>query len=145
MKILVINGPNLNMLGIREPEIYGKKTYNDLLKLIDKECKVLNIEVEYYQSNHEGYLVDKIQEAYNKEHGITPKTIIKEIPEEITIEQKKEKEEVLDLSVMTIREKKSYAQHIEQEMKKAAEQLDFEQAAELRDLLKEVQKEIGNK
>lgn len=86
-----------------------------------------------------------IQEAYNKEHGITPKTIIKEIPEEITIEQKKEKEEVLDLSVMTIREKKSYAQHIEQEMKKAAEQLDFEQAAELRDLLKEVQKEIGNK
>ncbi len=70
MKILVINGPNLNMLGIREPEIYGKKTYNDLLKLIDKECKLLNIEVEYYQSNHEGYLVDKIQEAYNKFQGI---------------------------------------------------------------------------
>lgn len=70
MKILVINGPNLNMLGIREPHIYGKQTYNDLVELITEHCKQKNIEVEFYQSNHEGCLVDKIQEAYGSTDGI---------------------------------------------------------------------------
>ena len=70
MKILVINGPNLNMLGIREPGIYGKNTFSDLLKLLDDTAKELNVEVEQYQSNHEGDLVDKIQWAYGKIDGI---------------------------------------------------------------------------
>ena len=66
MKILVLNGPNLNMLGIREPDIYGKNTFADLLKLLDDTASELGIEVEQYQSNHEGDLVDKIQWAYDK-------------------------------------------------------------------------------
>lgn len=66
MKILVLNGPNLNMLGIREPDIYGKNTYEDLCNMINSYCVDNNIEVEIYQSNHEGDLVDKIQEAYFK-------------------------------------------------------------------------------
>ena len=70
MKILVINGPNLNMLGIREPGIYGKSTFTDLLSLLDQTAVELNIEIEQYQSNHEGYLVDKIQWAYGKVDGI---------------------------------------------------------------------------
>ena len=70
MKILVINGPNLNMLGIREPEIYGSKTYADLCDMIAAYCKEKQTEVEFYQSNHEGCLVDKIQEAYGKADGI---------------------------------------------------------------------------
>ena len=70
MKILVINGPNLNMLGIREPDIYGKNTYSDLLKLISQYCTENKVEVEFFQSNHEGDIVDKIQEAYNKFDGI---------------------------------------------------------------------------
>ena len=70
MKILVINGPNINMLGIREPGIYGKNTFADLLALIDETAKSLNIEVEQYQSNHEGDLVDKIQWAYGRMDGI---------------------------------------------------------------------------
>ena len=70
MKILVINGPNLNMLGIREPEIYGSKTYADLCEMISAYCEEKQIEVEFYQSNHEGCLVDKIQEAYGKIDGI---------------------------------------------------------------------------
>ena len=70
MKILVINGPNLNMLGIREPGIYGKNTFSDLLKLLEDTAKELNVEVEQYQSNHEGDLVDKIQWAYGKIDGI---------------------------------------------------------------------------
>ena len=70
MKILVINGPNINMLGIREPGIYGKNTFTDLLKLIDETAKALNIEVEQFQSNHEGAIVDKIQWAYGKIDGI---------------------------------------------------------------------------
>lgn len=70
MKILVINGPNLNMLGIREPHIYGSQTYNDLCELITNHCYVKNVEVEFYQSNHEGDLVDKIQQAYGKFDGI---------------------------------------------------------------------------
>ncbi len=70
MKILVINGPNLNMLGIREPGIYGKNTFADLLALVEETAKELGIEVEQYQSNHEGDLVDKIQWAYGKVDGI---------------------------------------------------------------------------
>jgi len=70
MKILVINGPNLNMLGIREPDIYGKNTYADLCELITDYAKNQCVEVEIYQSNHEGDLVDKIQEAYKKIGGI---------------------------------------------------------------------------
>ena len=70
MKILVINGPNLNMLGIREPDIYGKQTFADLLNLLDETARDLNISVEQYQSNHEGDLVDKIQCAYGNIDGI---------------------------------------------------------------------------
>lgn len=70
MKILVINGPNLNMLGIREPGHYGRETYADLVKKIEDYCNKENIECECYQSNHEGCLVDKIQEAYGKFDGI---------------------------------------------------------------------------
>lgn len=70
MKILVINGPNLNMLGIREPQIYGNKTYADLTKLIAGKAETLGIETEFFQSNHEGALVDKIQEAYGVFDGI---------------------------------------------------------------------------
>jgi 3-dehydroquinate dehydratase-2 len=71
MKILILNGPNLNMLGIREPEVYGKDTYNDLCNLITSYCNENNIDVEIYQSNHEGDLVDKIQQAYfDKVDGI---------------------------------------------------------------------------
>lgn len=64
MKILVLNGPNINMLGIREPEIYGKSTYEDLINLIKNYCENKKIEVSFYQSNHEGALVDEIQKAY---------------------------------------------------------------------------------
>ncbi|MBR2351265.1 MAG: type II 3-dehydroquinate dehydratase [Clostridia bacterium] len=70
MKILVINGPNLNMLGIREPDLYGRETYADLVKKIDRHCKNIGIEVEQFQSNHEGDLVDKIQSAYKNADGI---------------------------------------------------------------------------
>ena len=70
MKLLVLNGPNLNMLGIREPDKYGTVTYKSLIEDLDKYCKDKNIEVEFYQSNHEGSLVDKIQEGYQKIDGI---------------------------------------------------------------------------
>ncbi len=70
MKILVINGPNLNMLGIREPDIYGRKTYDDLLSYIKEEAEKLGVAVEFYQSNHEGDIVDKIQSAYGNTDGI---------------------------------------------------------------------------
>ena len=70
MKVLVINGPNINMLGIREPDIYGKNTFQDLLHLLENTAKSLKIEVEQYQSNHEGDIVDKIQWAYGKVDGI---------------------------------------------------------------------------
>ena len=70
MKILVINGPNLNFLGIREPGIYGKNTYAELLKMLEQWGKDLGVEVEQYQSNHEGDLVDRIQWAYGKVDGI---------------------------------------------------------------------------
>ena len=64
MKILVMNGPNINILGIREPEIYGKRSYRDLLELVSAHAKEKGINVEFYQSNHEGDLVDAIQNAY---------------------------------------------------------------------------------
>lgn len=70
MKILVINGPNINMLGIREPGIYGKQTFADLLQLLDKTAQDEAISIEQYQSNHEGDLVDKIQSALGKFDGI---------------------------------------------------------------------------
>ena len=70
MKVLVINGPNLNMLGIREPDIYGKNTYKDLCELIKDYAGQKNIEVKLFQSNHEGDLVDEIQSAYQKFDGI---------------------------------------------------------------------------
>ena len=70
MKILVINGPNLNMLGIREPDVYGTKTFGDLLQLLEQVASEEGIALEQYQSNHEGCLVDKIQEAYGKFDGI---------------------------------------------------------------------------
>lgn len=64
MKIYILNGPNLNMLGIREPDIYGKTSYSDLCYMIKSYADEHNIDIELYQSNHEGALVDKIQEAY---------------------------------------------------------------------------------
>ena len=70
MKILVINGPNINMLGIREPEIYGKATYNDLCGMIYEHCEKKGIEADLFQSNHEGDIVDEIQEAYGEYDGI---------------------------------------------------------------------------
>ena len=70
MKILVINGPNLNMLGIREPAHYGKETYADLVAKIQNHCGRRGIAVECYQSNHEGCLVDAIQKAYGVMDGI---------------------------------------------------------------------------
>ncbi len=70
MKILVINGPNINMLGIREPAIYGSGTYLGLCEMIQQYADKIGVEVELYQSNHEGDLVDKIQQAYGKADGI---------------------------------------------------------------------------
>lgn len=70
MKILVINGPNLNMLGVREPDIYGKETYETLLEKIEDHCKKSGIVVSFYQSNHEGDLVDAIQGALGNQDGI---------------------------------------------------------------------------
>ena len=71
MKILVLNGPNLNMLGIREPDIYGASTYDDLISMINDHCADKGIEVKCLQSNHEGNLVDYIQQAYfDKVDGI---------------------------------------------------------------------------
>ena len=70
MKILVINGPNINMLGIREPDHYGRETYADLVSKIRSHCDSRGVEVELYQSNHEGDLVDAIQKAYGNTDGI---------------------------------------------------------------------------
>ena len=70
MKILVINGPNINMLGIREPEIYGNQNYKTLLVDIGKWAEEMSCQVECFQSNHEGTIVDKIQEAYGNFDGI---------------------------------------------------------------------------
>lgn len=70
MKLLVINGPNINMLGIREPDIYGKNTYAELVSQIQKKCDELGVEVDFFQSNHEGCIVDRIQQAYSIADGI---------------------------------------------------------------------------
>lgn len=70
MKLLVINGPNINMLGIREPGIYGKNTYADLLALIEQAAKDTDIQIDNFQSNHEGAIVDTIQAAYGVYDGI---------------------------------------------------------------------------
>ena len=70
MKLLVLNGPNLNLLGIREPEIYGKQNYAALCALVEAAAAEVGAEVEIFQSNHEGVLVDKIQEALGKFDGI---------------------------------------------------------------------------
>ncbi len=70
MKILVINGPNLNMLGIREPGIYGKSSYADLVQLISEHCAEKSVDADFFQSNHEGAIVDSIQDAYGKYDGI---------------------------------------------------------------------------
>lgn len=70
MKLFIINGPNLNMLGIREPEIYGKLTLQDIESKIKLYCTKNNIDVEFYQSNYEGEIVDIIQSAYKKADGI---------------------------------------------------------------------------
>ena len=70
MKILVINGPNLNLLGLREPDIYGRRTYADLVEMIRAEAEQLGVDVSFVQSNHEGALVDAIQAAYGAADGI---------------------------------------------------------------------------
>ena len=70
MKILVINGPNLNMLGLREPNIYGKGSYAELCALLHGWADAIDIEIELFQSNHEGVIVDKIQAAYGNFDGI---------------------------------------------------------------------------
>mgnify|MGYP002659029715 FL=1 len=70
MKLLVINGPNLNLLGLREPEIYGRRTYQDLLSLLRQTGKEEGVVVECFQSNHEGAIVDAIQQAYGVFDGI---------------------------------------------------------------------------
>jgi 3-dehydroquinate dehydratase-2 len=70
MKILVINGPNINMLGIREPAIYGKNTFADLLALLEQTALAEGVTIDQFQSNHEGALVDTIQAAYGKYDGI---------------------------------------------------------------------------
>ncbi|MCQ3034945.1 MAG: type II 3-dehydroquinate dehydratase [Bacilli bacterium] len=70
-KLLIVNGPNINMLGIREPNVYGKSTYQDLVNLVTDFANSNNVDLEVYQSNHEGALVDKIQQAYfDKVEGI---------------------------------------------------------------------------
>lgn len=69
-KILIINGPNINLLGLREPDIYGKQDYSTLLSMIKETESVHNIITEAFQSNHEGDIVDKIQDAYGKFDGI---------------------------------------------------------------------------
>ena len=70
MKLLVLNGPNINMLGIREPGVYGSQSYAELLRLLEVWAAELGVEMEHYQSNHEGALVDKIQAAYGNFDGI---------------------------------------------------------------------------
>ena len=70
MKICVINGPNINFLGIREPDIYGRETYESLLEKIKNHCDKNGIDVDFFQSNHEGAMVDKIQDCYGKIDGI---------------------------------------------------------------------------
>ena len=70
MKILVLNGPNINMLGIRESEVYGRESYAQFLAFLNETATALDVEMDHFQSNHEGALVDEIQAAYGKYHGI---------------------------------------------------------------------------
>ena len=71
MKLLILNGPNLNLLGIREPELYGQQSYETLVRLVSEHAAARGVDVTFYQSNHEGYLVDAIQNAYfSKTDGI---------------------------------------------------------------------------
>ncbi|MGN1345403.1 MAG: type II 3-dehydroquinate dehydratase, partial [Eubacteriales bacterium] len=70
MKFLIINGPNLNLLGVREPDIYGKENFETLLGIVRAACAEADVECETFQSNHEGAIVDKIQEAYGRIDGI---------------------------------------------------------------------------
>ena len=70
MRILILNGPNLNLLGLREPDIYGKRGYAELCEMISEKCRREEIEVSFFQSNHEGALVDEIQAAYGRDDGI---------------------------------------------------------------------------
>lgn len=70
MRVLILNGPNINMLGIREPAIYGRKTYQDLIHYVEGAARALDTEVDFYQSNHEGDLVDAIQQALGVYDGI---------------------------------------------------------------------------
>lgn len=70
MKILVLNGPNLNLLGLREPSVYGTENYETLLNKIQAHCDARGVDVTFYQSNHEGDLVDQIQQAYGVADGI---------------------------------------------------------------------------
>ena len=70
MKFLVINGPNINMLGIREPDIYGQESFSDLLRLLNETAEALGVEIDQYESNHAGDLVDCIQNAYGIYNGI---------------------------------------------------------------------------
>jgi len=70
MKLLVLNGPNLNMLGIREPAVYGKETYDDLCRMVKEHAEKRGVDVALYQSNHEGDLIDRIQLAYGNTDGI---------------------------------------------------------------------------
>ena len=70
MKLLVINGPNLNLLGVREPDIYGRQDYKALTALIRETCDRLGVEADIFQSNHEGAIVDRIQAAYGREDAI---------------------------------------------------------------------------
>ncbi len=70
MNILVINGPNMNMLGVREPEIYGRETLADLENMIRAHCESRGVTCEFFQSNHEGAIVDRIQQAYGTSDGI---------------------------------------------------------------------------
>ena len=70
MNILVINGPNMNMLGVREPEIYGRETLADLENMIRAHCESRGVNCEFFQSNHEGAIVDRIQQAYGTSDGI---------------------------------------------------------------------------
>lgn len=70
MKIIIINGPNLNMLGIREPSLYGTERYRDLVRAIKQHARARGVKVSFYQSNHEGALIDCIQRAYRRYDGI---------------------------------------------------------------------------
>ena len=70
MKLLIINGPNINLLGVREPGIYGTMDYDEMMEYVSRECEAMGVETQFYQSNHEGDLVDVIQQALGQFDGI---------------------------------------------------------------------------